>query len=98
MRAIGTGSSRRRRRCGQIILILVVGGGWYPVPFPPSVWKAHQNILDLAKAHHREVWFDVHLGTEGPAIWDDFPAGCAYGEALASMAEGALFRNRSHLK
>jgi hypothetical protein len=27
---------------------------------------AHQKILQLAKQHNREVWFDVHVGTEGP--------------------------------
>jgi len=25
---------------------------------------AHQKILNLAKEHGREIWFDVHIGTE----------------------------------
>ena len=27
---------------------------------------AHQKILDLAVQHDREVWFDVHIGTDQP--------------------------------
>jgi alpha-L-arabinofuranosidase len=27
---------------------------------------AHKKILDFAREHGREVWFDVHIGTERP--------------------------------
>ena len=27
---------------------------------------AHKKILDLAKAHSREVWFDVHIWNHNP--------------------------------
>jgi hypothetical protein len=47
----------------------------------------HQKILQLAKEHAREVWFDVHIGTEGP--YPDFGGTLTYIDALDKLAEGA---------
>jgi hypothetical protein len=58
-------------------VILVVGDFQYtkpitdPMKFEGSVvgitsLTAQSKILDLARAHNREVWFDLHVNTEGP--------------------------------
>jgi alpha-L-arabinofuranosidase len=49
----------------------------------------HRTILALAKKHGREVWFDVHLDTEGPGASDTLRALPAYVEALNRIADGA---------
>jgi hypothetical protein len=46
-----------------------------------------QRILRLAKQADREVWFDVHVGTDGPR--PDFGGTFTYIDALARLAEGA---------
>ena len=51
---------------------------------------AQRKILQLAKAHNREVWFDVHVGTEGPR--PDFGGTFSYIDALDKLAEGAKHR------
>ncbi len=51
---------------------------------------AHQKILRLAKEHGREVWFDVHMGTDGPE--PDFGGTLSYVDALEKLAEGAKHR------
>jgi alpha-L-arabinofuranosidase len=48
---------------------------------------AQQEILQLAKAHNREVWFDVHVNTDGPR--PDFGGTFSYIDALDKLAEGA---------
>jgi hypothetical protein len=48
---------------------------------------AQQKILQLAKEHDREVWFDVHVGTDGPR--PDFGGTFSYIDALDKLAEGA---------
>jgi hypothetical protein len=59
-------------------LILVVGDFCYgrPIGDPYKVegaavntLAAHKKILELARQHNREVWFDVHIGTETPRDW-----------------------------
>jgi hypothetical protein len=50
---------------------------------------AHKNILDLAKAHNREVWFDLHVGTEGPRPDSTLAATLSYIDAMARIADGA---------
>jgi len=50
---------------------------------------AHQRILQLAKAHEREVWFDVHLGTNGPVPDSTLPALPTFIDSLAKVAAGA---------
>jgi len=51
---------------------------------------AQQKILQLAKAHNREVWFDVHVGSDGPR--PDFGGTFSYIDALHKLAEGAKHR------
>jgi len=51
---------------------------------------AQQKILQLAKAHNREVWFDVHVTTEGPQ--PDFGGTFSYMDALNKLADGAKHR------
>jgi len=51
---------------------------------------AHQKILRLARQHQREVWFDVHIGTDGP--YPDFGATMSYMDALSRIAKGARHR------
>jgi hypothetical protein len=51
---------------------------------------AHQQILQLARKHNREVWFDVHIGTDGPR--PDFGGTFSFMDALEKLAEGAKHR------
>jgi hypothetical protein len=51
---------------------------------------AHQQILKLAKDRGREVWFDAHVGTEGPrphigGLFD-------FVDALQTLSDGAKHR------
>jgi hypothetical protein len=48
-----------------------------------------QKILQLAKAHDREVWFDLHVGTDGPRPDSTFAGMFAFLEALGKIADGA---------
>jgi hypothetical protein len=51
---------------------------------------AHQKILQLAKEHNCEVWFDVHIGTDGPL--PDFGGTFSFIDALEKLAGGAKHR------
>jgi hypothetical protein len=51
-----------------------------------------QRILQLAAAANREVWFDVHVWTEGPRPDDSFRSMFSYREALAKIAGDARFK------
>jgi hypothetical protein len=53
---------------------------------------AHKNILQLAKEHHGEVWFDVHVGTEGPKPDGTLGGALSLIDALAGIADGARYR------
>ncbi|WP_165232862.1 alpha-L-arabinofuranosidase C-terminal domain-containing protein [Aquisphaera insulae] len=84
-------------------MILIVGDFEYKNPIvdpfhfdgAPRITSlaAHQKILDLAKAHHRQVWFDVH-------IWNDSPreargrldALATFDAALAKLSPGSDYR------
>ncbi len=79
-------------------IILVVGDFAYgkPIEDPFNIrgaasgitsLAAQQKILQLAKQHNREVWFDVHIGTEGPR--PSFGATMSYIDALDRLADGA---------
>ncbi len=79
-------------------VILVVGDFAYgrPIEDPCNFRGAaggitslagQQRILRLAKQFDREVWFDVHVGTDGPR--PDFGGTFTYIDALARLAEGA---------
>lgn len=50
---------------------------------------AQQRILQLAKQHHREVWFDVHVGTEGPRPDSSLAGMFSFRDALGRLADGA---------
>ncbi|HEY3854210.1 MAG TPA: alpha-L-arabinofuranosidase C-terminal domain-containing protein [Verrucomicrobiae bacterium] len=82
-------------------IILVVGDFAYnqPIidPFNFSGADSHittlaaqQKILQLAKQHDREVWFDVHVNTEGPR--PNFGGTFSYIDALDKIADGAKHR------
>ncbi len=82
-------------------IILVVGDFGYgqkiedPFNFRGAAGRitslaAQQKILQLAKQHHREVWFDVHIGTDGPR--PDFGGTLSYLDALDRIADGAKHR------
>ena len=52
---------------------------------------AQQKILQLAKRHGREVWFDLHVWTEGPLPEGSLAGMFSYDTALASISDGAKF-------
>ncbi len=81
-------------------IILVVGDFVYgrPIQDPSHIEGAaaritnldgHRKILELAKRHNREVWFDVHLGTDGPRPDATLAALPTYIDALEKIADGA---------
>ncbi len=82
-------------------IILIVGDFAYsqPIPDPFHVsgalsgitsLAAHQKILQLANGLGREVWFDVHIRTDGPQ--PDWGGTMSYLNALERIAEGAKHR------
>ena len=84
-------------------LILVVGDFAYsrpiadPFNFEGAVsgiksLAAHQGILRLAREHGREVWFDVHVGTDGPRPDSTLAGMFSFRDALAKVADGARHR------
>jgi hypothetical protein len=81
-------------------VILVVGDFAYgrPIHDPMNFTGAasrisnlagHRNVLALAREHGREVWFDVHIGTEGPGPSGDLKSLPTYIDALEKVARGA---------
>ncbi|HEY3963941.1 MAG TPA: family 16 glycoside hydrolase [Planctomycetaceae bacterium] len=50
---------------------------------------AHQQILELARKQNREVWFDIHIATDGPGISPSTEALPTYADALEKIAHGA---------
>jgi hypothetical protein len=81
-------------------VIVVVGDFLYtkPIRDPERISGAasgitslagHRKILELAKKHGREVWFDIHIGTEGPGPDDTLRALPSYVDALDGLAGGA---------
>ena len=81
-------------------VILVVGDFAYdepirdPMNFTGAASKitnlaGHRKILSLAQQHGREVWFDVHLWTEGPGPSGSLKALPSFIDALAKVADGA---------
>jgi hypothetical protein len=47
------------------------------------------KILELARQHGREVWFDVHIDTDGPGLSSSLKALSSYIDALEKIAAGA---------
>lgn len=52
---------------------------------------AQQQILQLAKQNGREVWFDLHVWTDGPTPDSSLASMFSYDTALASISDGAKF-------
>jgi hypothetical protein len=53
---------------------------------------AQQKIVRLAKQHDREVWFDLHVGTDGPRPDATLAGAFSFIDALEQIAEGARFK------
>ncbi len=53
---------------------------------------AHRKILDLAREHGREVWFDIHIGTEQPPQPRGLQAERSYIEQLGRISPGAKYK------
>jgi alpha-L-arabinofuranosidase len=81
-------------------MILVVGDFAYgrPITDPDKVQgaasgitnlSAHRKILELALQNGREVWFDIHLGTEHPGALGEVAVLPSYVDALGKLAGGA---------
>lgn len=81
-------------------IILVVGDFQYerPITDPLHIEGAasrirslegQKKILELAKQNNREVWFDVHVWTEGPGISTSRQALSSYVDAIDHLADGA---------
>src|SRR5260221_2812248 len=51
--------------------------------------EAHQKILNFAQQNSREVWFDVHINTDGPGADPTLVALPTYVQALDQVANGA---------
>ncbi len=82
-------------------ITIIVGDFVYDHPFtdPLQITGAasgiktlagQQKILQLAKEHDREVWFDIHTDTNGPL--PRFGGVFSYLDALEKLAEGAKHR------
>ena len=53
---------------------------------------AHKKILDFAREHGREVWFDVHIGTERPPDPRGVPGVRSFAEQLGKLSPGARYK------
>jgi hypothetical protein len=53
---------------------------------------AQRKILDLARQDDREVWFDLHVWTDGPRPDSSLPAMFSYIDAMDKIAGGAKHR------
>ena len=54
--------------------------------------SAQQQILQLAKQYHREVWFDLHVWTDGPTPDSSLVGMFSYDDALGGIANGAQYK------
>jgi len=86
---------------GDPDVILVVGDFFYrkvikdPFNFEGGAVKtlaAHKKILDLAKERGREVWFDVHIGTEQPPAPHGLRGERSFIEQLGQLSPGAKYK------
>ena len=82
-------------------IILVVGDFFYnkvitdPLSFEGGAVKtlaAHKKILDLAREHNREVWFDIHVGTEQPPQPGRLEGEKSFIAQLGALSPGAKFQ------
>lgn len=53
---------------------------------------AQQKVLQLARQHDREVWFDLHVWTEGPRPDSSLAAMFSYLDAMEKLVAGAKFK------
>jgi hypothetical protein len=81
-------------------LILVVGDFCYgekiqdPYKFGGAAGgitslAGQKRVLDLARQNNREVWFDIHVGTDGPRPDATFDGMWSFKAALDKIADGA---------
>ena len=79
---------------GDPDIILVVGDLAYaqPIKDPTHVLAAPKKILDLAEQHGREVWFDVHIGTNSPRDWLGLLGVPSFIDALGQLNPNARFK------
>jgi hypothetical protein len=54
--------------------------------------NAQRQILELARQHQREVWFDVHVWTDGPRPTASLEGALSFRDALEKMVPDARFR------
>ncbi len=54
--------------------------------------SAQQKILQLAGQYHREVWFDLHVWTDGPTPDSSLAGMFSYDNALGEIANGAKYK------
>jgi len=54
--------------------------------------SAQQQILQLAKKNNREVWFDLHVWTEGPTPDGSLAGMFSYDTALGQIGNGAKYK------
>ena len=54
--------------------------------------SAQQQILQLANQNNRQVWFDVHVWDDGPAVDPSLTGMFSYVNALAQIAGGANYK------
>jgi alpha-L-arabinofuranosidase len=57
-----------------------------------TTMNGQQKILQLAKQHDREVWFDLHVWTEGPRSDSTLASMFSYIDAMDKIANGAKHR------
>jgi alpha-L-arabinofuranosidase len=53
---------------------------------------AHKKILDFAREHDREVWFDVHIGTEHPPAPHGLPGVRSFIAQLGKLSPDAKYK------
>ena len=81
-------------------VIIVVGDFGYSQPIQDpfnfsgaasgiTSMEAHQKILNFAQQNGREVWFDVHINTDGPGADATLVTLPTYVQALDQVANGA---------
>jgi hypothetical protein len=84
-------------------VVLIVGDFVYsrPIGDPDKVQgaasgitslSAHRKILELARRHRREVWFDIHISTDHPGALGEVAVVPTYVSALEKLAGGAKHR------
>ncbi len=83
-------------------MTIVVGDLYYnetikdPYNFSGALYikslATHRKILELAKRHNREVWFDVHIDTDRPQSGRGLPGVSSFIEALGKICPGAKYK------